>query len=236
MKTTILAAIVFCLFLGLVVIPHAHADYSFQPITIQSPYFKSNGFFYVIGSGLLATKPPASPSWINSVAPSTITNGPNGDLLVYGASNTFQTQTATASVEAEMSCVNMVASGSAGFVYPCGVWLWDSTNGHIWNWHIGLSSNSDTAGSTALILDEYTYSGSGNPVNAATPAIYNYPGGSAPIHLKIAVVGGTLSLYASLNGGQALFPFGQTESVGTISKGGFFAGYSAVDVYSLVVK
>jgi len=187
--------------------------------SVAPPYILIGSTYYT-PSGFTATRPSSSPSWINSVAPGTVTAGTNGDLLIAGSGNFWASSTATATVEAEFYWVTSQNTGSSSTPFA-GVWLYDSTNSIIWAWEVSVQTNAATTGSTTIGLNKYTYSGTGNPAFSAAPVTYVLPNGASPLHLKISKSGSTLSLLISLDGGGTYFTYGQTESVGTISNGGY---------------
>jgi hypothetical protein len=202
--------------------------------TVATPYLVIGSTYYT-QSRFMATRPSGTPTWINSVTPGTVTAGANGDILTSGSGTFWASLTATASVEGEMSIVNLTNTAAGNTISNGGVWLYDSTNGIIWKWYVEISATTpSTSGASALAIDKYTYMGTGNPAYSATPVVYNFPNGSAPVHLKIVKASTTLSFYVSMDGGATFAVVGQTESVGTISNGGYgTAGNTAMTVFSI---
>jgi len=200
-------------------------------ITFAPPYLFNGTNYYVAGTGYQATLPPASPSWINGVAPNiTATAGPNGDYVAVTTGANWQTQSCSTSVEAEFAPV----SGSFSNAQDWGIWMYDSTNSIIWEF---MASNH--SGVPEIQVNEWSYSGSGNPsyVSTVSPSPFSQPPFQALPHFKISVAAGTATFAASANGG-GTFATLQTESVGTISQCGFdIVGASSnptmIDVYSL---
>lgn len=210
----------------------------------KPPYFYDGTNYYVAATGYTATRPSATPTWLNGVTPTTVTAGANGDLLSVGPGQYFESATATASSEAVFTCQNITPTATTHNPL-CGVWLWDSTNSVIWTFYYFTNTASSTPPSgTAFSLDEWSYSGTGNPADSATIALYNTMNTTGPVQIKLSVTGGTMSLMQSLDGGATYVTYLQTESVGTISKGGYFmwglnvsAGDGvAMDVLSTVVN
>ena len=181
-------------------------------IGTSPPYFTTGTAKYMAWDGYPVTAPPTSPSWINSVKPSSVATSANGTLVLSDSGSTsvfWQTETATTSVEAEEIFVTTAASNNFG------VWLYDSTNSVIWT----LIANYN-AGELQSCIEEYTYSGSGSPVFSTDTCKTGYGGGWGTwAHFKMSVAGGTLSAQISLDGG-VTFVTPYTESVGTISAGG----------------
>ena len=211
-----------------------YAQFTFGTIAVAAPYFQFGSNFY-LGSGYQATKPNASPSFINSVNP-TVAAGTNGTLTISGAGQYWQTQTATTSVVAQVALQTFMTSGNP----QGGVWLFDSTNNKIYAW--GILQPAITSEAPYIQLYTYTCTApctstnpafSANPFNAALT-------GSFPL-LKISVASTTMSFAISYDGGGAWITFPTTESVGTITQGGYFMGNgsgagSAMTVSSLVVN
>jgi hypothetical protein len=190
------------------------------------PYLSDGSHFFVAATGYQATKPTATPSWINGITPTSAVSAPNGDYVFSGPGTYWQTQTATVSVEAELQ-TQALQNNTSG---QSGIWIYDSTNFHIWFW--GPAFSSANPGQPELVLLEYNYSGSGNPT-FGTDVVFT---GFTPLmHLKLIVAAGTLSFQVSLNGGQTLTTL-ITESIGTVSQAGFAGSESITDVYSLKVN
>ena len=206
-------------------------------LSAARPYLTDGTHFYVAANGYQATRPSSSPTWLNGVTPGTVTAGANGDLYLAGAGAYWAVLAGSASVEAEFSWVNTTNTG-VGSAPNAGVWLYDNTNGVVWKLYLGISTNIATAGSSFIGLDKYTCVSpctATNPAYSATPVEYDFPSGSAPVHLKMSVTAGTLSLFASVDGGATFTTFAQTEAVGVITKGGYAFLAGTMTVLSVVV-
>lgn len=203
-------------------------------ITFAPPYLYNGTNYYVAATGYQATRPPSSPSWINGVAPSvSAASGPNGDYVAVTTDANWQTQTCTSSVEAEFAPLSASASNTQDF----SIWIYDSTNSKIWEFLTTNNSGSGLPGIPQIQLNQWSYSGSGNPSYTTTADKWNEPPLEAIAHFKISVSGGTATFAASTNGGGSFITF-TTQSVGTISQCGFgVVGASSnpvsMDVYSL---
>ena len=204
--------------------------------TAAPPYLLSGSTYYIAATGFQATRPSGSPTWVNSVTPSTVTAGANGDLLIAGTGVYWATLTATTTVEGVVHFINLTATGVSTTVNG-GVWMYDSTNSKIYKWYVAISNvNVATAGSSVLGLDIYTYNGSGNPTYSSTAVIYDFPCGSSPVHLKMSRTSTTLSILASTDGGATYVTFGQTETVGTLAQAGYaIVGNSSMTILSIAV-
>jgi hypothetical protein len=192
----------------------------------RAPYLFDGQDFYVAATGFKAALPNGSQTWLNNTVPTNVQLGNYGDLLLSGTGSYWESQTATQSVEAEIT----VAGFAAGSAAQAGIWLWDSTNGFVWV--IGPGITSSSPGVPQMVVQKYTYSGSGLPAYSASNV---YDGWAQIYHLKLSVTSGTLSFELSLDGGQT-FTVLQTNSVGTISNGGIVVVNAIVDVLSLLVK
>lgn len=196
-------------------------------VTAASPYIEIGTTFYSPISLYAVTKPP-TPTYINSRTPNQVNGaGTNGDWVAATniAQVSFQTQSCTTSVEAEFyaGAQNNAAGTDAG------IWVYDSTNSHIWEYY----ANGGNA-SARMSVNEWNYSGSGDPsfnnntVNAGNPP----PAGI--YHLKLVKASTTLTFEYSLNGGVTFIPF-LTETVGTIAQCGWDVGSGTSDIASIDV-
>jgi hypothetical protein len=196
------------------------------------PYYYDGTHYYVTGTGYEATKPSSTPTWINSVTP-TVTTGTNGDLVFSGTGSYFSEVSMTSSVEAEFSFQDAQTnsnSGSSAFL-----WIWDSTNSLIWTFE-----SSDNKELPAILLNEWNYSGTGNPSFTFNPFTAYAPNcGTSACHFRISISGGTATFAVSLNGG-VTFTTIITESVGTVNEGGYgeYGNGSTIvtDLYSFVAN
>ena len=205
-------------------------------LSAAPPYYTNGTNFFVAATGYQATLPSASPTWLNGVTPTTVTAGANGDLYFSGVGNYWATFTITSSVESVFARTSVIQTGNDVYPYT-GVWVYDSTNSIIWSWGITANTANNAATTVLAVLVNWTYNGSGNPVVSATSYPYNFTA-TTPFQLKLAYSGGTLTPYVSLNGGTLYVPF-PTQSVGTITSGGYFSnalsvGTMASDIYSFV--
>ena len=205
-------------------------------VVAAPPYIEIGGVFYD-QDFFAVTKPPSSPSWVNSLAPGTITAGTNGDLILTdsGSSNYFLTQSGSASVEAVF---RYHAYGAQSYI---GVWLYDSTNSFIYSF---IQANSNSAGTYSipgLALYKWTYSGSGNPTfsTATYYSALTALGIGGNLHLKIAKSGSSINFQLSQNGGANYETIATFGSIGTISNGGVVfspkSGTMSIDLISLAV-
>jgi len=202
-------------------------------VTPAPPYIEVGTTFYD-SDGYAVTKPPSSPSWVNSVTPATVTTGTNGNLIL-GASNTtvyFQEETGSTSSEVTG---RIFTSGGTAIMGP---WVWDSTNNLIWTLNVYFSSSTGNA--VGLQWNKYGYSGSGNPsFSASSSAAFGANLVGSRVHLQLKKVSSTLDFNISLDGG-ATYQTIYTQSVGTISDGGmvFYAGggNTVVSVESVKVQ
>lgn len=206
--------------------------------SVLPPYLSDGTNSYTF-LGYQITKPPSSPVWINSVAPGTFITGTNGDSIIVTTGVNWQTVSATTSVEADFrvasSQVHTATNNS-----EAGVWMYDSTNSHIWNIVCDLNANNSSPQNNSQIIqvNEYNYNGSGNPAFNTTIDSFDTP--AEFCHLKMVVAAGTLSFQISLNGGKNFITL-QTEAVGTLAQAGYITassgtGSALVDVYSLVTN
>jgi hypothetical protein len=205
-------------------------------VVAAPPYIEIGGVFYD-QDFFAVTKPPSSPSWVNSLAPGTITAGTNGDLILTdsGSSNYFLTQSGSASVDAVF---RYHAYGAQSYI---GVWLYDSTNSFIYSF---IQANSNSAGTYSipgLALYKWTYSGSGNPTfsTATYYSALTALGIGGNLHLKIAKSGSSINFQLSQNGGANYETIATFGSIGTISNGGVVfspkSGTMSIDLISLAV-
>lgn len=193
------------------------------------PYLSDGTHFFVAGTGYQATKPPASPTWINGTTP-TVLNGTNGDVILNGTGQYFATNTATASVEAEFSYSNASGGGAEAFI-----WIYDSTNNFLYTFESAFLTDIGQ-----IVANRFSYTGTGAPSFSGNLLQQQSPTCmTAACHFKLSTAGGTLSFQVSLNGGVTFVPY-LTESVGTISAGGYGmsgnGGQMMMDIYSLVVN
>jgi hypothetical protein len=205
-------------------------------VAAAPPYIELGSTFYS-STFYAVTKPSSTPTWINSVTP-TVTIGTNGDVVLNSSTSTgaFWAETSgTTSVEAEFSCSGAQTTNSSG----CAIFAYDSTNSHIWQF--GINSTEGTSGGCQLQMNEWNYSGTGNPsFNTATfgsgtlcQSIY---------HLKISKSSTTLTFAQSLNGGVTFVTITTQGGIGTLADLGYaiFVGSatepSIMDVLSLVVN
>ena len=217
-------------------------------VTVASPYLEVGGTtFYIPADGMSpATKPPVcgSTTWINSVTPTSCTNGTNGNVILNNTSGitAWATQTATTSVE---GVFNMTSNGLlSSNIFPSGsIWIYDSTNNKIYNFTLTVNSAS---GSIPYIeeLGQQIYSCT-SPCTSTNPSFSSTTntwvtgwGLNHPIHLKLSVSAGTLSFQYSLDGGIDFTTLSTVGSIGTITKGGYgIAGTSStVNMMSILVQ
>ena len=193
------------------------------------PYF-TDGTHFFDHDGYTVTKPSASPVWINSVNPTSLTAGANGNVVVVGnaGNHIFQTQTCTTSVEAVMRGATF-ESMSNNYGGSLGVWVYDSTNSKIYKLQIGLTPTSATASYIAAAIDTFTYSGLGNPsFSSQTFYAFGSYGYSDYVHLRILKSGSNINYQVTLDGGATYFTIA-TQAVGTLSQ----CGYSIYETPSL---
>lgn len=181
--------------------------------TNVAPYATKSGSTFYDGMGYAAVQ-PGSLSWINSVTPTTVTQGTNGNwIITTNGTNTnyFTTASAAASVETALNylCVTVNCGG--------GPYLYDSTNSHLWQLTLAYA----TSCGTSVLFQEWNYSGSGNPSfnTSSTWGCLETSYGVMP-HLKVSVSGSTLTYSISLDGGQHFMAIGTQTGIGTISAGG----------------
>lgn len=174
------------------------------------PYYSDGVHKIVAATGYIATTPSGSPTWINSVTP-TVTTGANGNLQFTGTGHYWATSAGTTSAEAEL-LLQSTATGEAA-----GVWLQDQTNNLIYEWTV--QSGDGTHGFVVLVLNSYSYNGTGNPAFSAN--LYEqFAVAQGVYHLKAVKSGGTASFQMSLDGG-ATFGTITTHSIGTVNNGGY---------------
>jgi hypothetical protein len=193
-------------------------------LTAAPPYF-TNGTNFFDHDGFQVTKPLASPTWINSLAPTTVTVGANGNVLsTFNGSTSarWESQTCTTSVDLVGRLFSLESTSLGGAGSTLAAYVYDSTNSKIYAF--GNSVNMDTSGKSIfqLQVNIYNYSGSGNPSYSSTPSTWAYGayGGSEYSHVKIVKSGGTISYQVSIDGGSTYQTVG-TQSVGTLSKCGY---------------
>lgn len=196
------------------------------------PYFTDGTNFFVAGTGLKATKPSGTPSWINGVTPTNTAAGANGDFTFSGTQNVWATTTATTSVEAEFSAASNNTNASSGAPIV-GVWVYDTTNSLIY--FFGIVA---TNGASEFQFQSWVYAGVGNPVFSSTlTTMFSVLQGNVT-HLKLSKSGGTLTVAVSLDGG-ATFSTLTTHSIGTIAQAGYGLNsnseFGIGNVFSLVV-
>ena len=205
-----------------------------------SPYLYDGTTYYVAYNGYTATKPPASPSWINSVSPTNFATGGNGDSIISTTGVNWQTQSGTTSVEGDLRVASsQLHTGTHNS--EAGIWMYDSTNSKIYDLVCNLPANNSSApqvNAQILQVNVYTYLGSGDPSFSSTLANYDSP--CATSHLKLSKSGSTLTISVSLDGG-AVFTALTTQSVGTLAQGGYIVassgtGLAIADIFSLVVN
>lgn len=199
--------------------------------TAAPPYLVSGGVSYVAATGYQATKPSGSGfSYINSVNPSIALAGTNGDYIYGGTGTTqyFQEQSCSTSIEAEFTSEANGASASAA-----GIWMWDSTNSFLYVWQTVGTGSSDGLG---ISLNKFSYSGTGSPSFNSQPFQFATQANSPLRHFKLAVSGGTMTVYLSIDGG-GNFQTINTQSVGTISEcGTSVVSPGVIDILSLKVN
>ena len=216
-------------------------------VTPAPPYWTSSGTFYD-ERGFTVTKPPSTASWVNSVAATNWNAQTNGDVVVSGvtgATNYFQTQSLSTSIDYEGVATSLLNTGnnSQGTVH--GIWVYDSTNGFIYTWSVIDLGNVSGGVAPPTYLQElrFVYTGSGNP-NTQTTRNTSIAGGEGfafPAHLRIIKSGSTLNFQNTLNGGASYNTIWSESGIGTISSGGVFLVTSTtntviLDVYSLAVN
>ena len=193
-------------------------------ITISTPYIVSGGNSYIPQDGMFkAALPPSSPTWLNSVAPTSVTNGSNGNQIVQTTSAiaAFASQTATTSVEGVFNTMSAQTAGASQFP-DGGIWVYDSTNSKIYVVNQGSTAPSGQQSGFNIVAQIWNYSGSGNPSLGSNIVTYNATafGSTAVAHFRLIKAGSTLSFQFSLDGGSTYQTI-TTESVGTLSSGGF---------------
>lgn len=199
-------------------------------LTAAPPYLTDGTHFFVAATGYQATLPNGgSFSYINGVTPSVTMAGTNGDYLYGGTGTTqyFQTQSCSTSIEAEFTAeINGAATGAAG------IWVWDSTNSHLFVFEFVASTT------IALQGEEFSYSGTGNP--SPISAYFGPLGafGAEPVqHYKMSVSGGTLSISYSLDGGGTYFTLNTQSGIGTLSAcGTTVISPTVMDILSLATN
>ena len=212
-------------------------------ITAAPPYLVIGGNSYIPQDGMYqATLPLSSPTWLNNVTPTSTTNGANGNQIVQNTSaiGAWESQTATTSVEGVFNCLS--AQTTAANQFPdCGVWIYDSTNSKIYALNAFSVAPTGNNSGYGFQAQTYTYSGSGNPSFSANIVVYGAvsSGGSPILHFRLIKSGSTLSFQYSLDGGST-YQTMTTQSVGTISKGGYVIGNGSAtfteNVLSIVVN
>lgn len=190
--------------------------------TAAPPYLEIGSTFYLPQDGMYAvTKPPSSPLWINSLAPATITNGTNGDILYTTAgTNTFywQEQSGSSSVE---SVLQLISANTGSGAAVGGVWLWDSTNSLIYT--MVEAVNTGTGAGQSLEIDSFSYNGSGNPSSGVrvSTIVGTFNGWASQfVHMKMVKSGSSILFQISPNGGQNFTTVFTQTGIGTIADGG----------------
>ncbi len=210
--------------------------------TAAPPYIEIGSTFYD-HDFYAVTKPPVcgSTTWLNSVAPSSCTNGTNGDVLAQTTStiNAWASQTATTSVEGVHASTTNLAFGS--FAQSV-IWIYDSTNSKFYALVQILAGSTSTQVQSSLQIWACA-----SPCSSVTPTFSSQTetptgayGFGAHAHLKLSVSGGTLTAASSIDGGSTFVTL-STVSVGTITKGGYVleggsSGTAAEDVISINVQ
>ena len=219
-------------------------------VTAAPPYVEIGSTFYD-HDFYAVTKPvgfssgctfSSSFTWLNSVTPTTCTNGTNGNVLIQTTSSivAWASESGSSSVECVFNATSNMDSGFVG----SGCWIYDSTNGKIYVLEPEVDGTG--IGSYQMYLAIYTCTSpctSANPSfssNALTalPGAYGF-GSNA--HLKLSVASTTLTAAICLDGGASACSPLITESVGTITKGGYMInGASSVtltdDIMSILVQ
>lgn len=195
-----------------------------------SPYI-TDGTNYYDTDGFICKRPPKASSltWIGT-PPSSIVNGPNGNLKIAsgGVANPgFQSQPASSSSEVILR--ECQSNGSTSFVCEMGCWLWDSTNQLIYT--VGQGTNV----AAPISIKSWTYTGGVGQVPVVVSTIQNpiYPYGPY-VHLKMKLVGNAIVMQICLDG-QSFDTLYTTGAVGTILKGGFYIVDSTVNLISSLI-
>ena len=207
-------------------------------VTAAPPYVEIGSTFYD-HDFYAVTKPPvcASTTWLNSVTPSSCTNGTNGDVVIKtsSANQYWATQTATSSVEGVFSISSNTTATSN--VSGGGIWIYDSTNSKVYLFQAVGTGNAE------YILGFNSYNCT-SPCSSTSPSgasgLFTWWGSGAygvggNAHLKLSVSGSTLTIAISLNGGVTFMTLA-TESVGTITKGGYAVNVSGTDTTMMDVQ
>jgi hypothetical protein len=208
-------------------VPSAGTSVTAAPpyVAIGSTFYDSDYYAVTKPGGFSSgcTFSGGSWTWLNSVTPTTCTNGTNGNVVVETTSAivAWASETATTSVE---GVLNATTNASSGFV-GAGIWIYDSTNGKVYD----LAEENSASGSAAygLYLGTYTCTApctSSSPVFSTNSLLNGVSNGAYGFgrnaHFKLSVSGGTLTAAVSLDGGVTFVPM-VTVSVGTITKGGY---------------
>ena len=198
-------------------------------VTALPPYIELGSTLYT-AYNMYAVTLPTSPTYLNSVSCSSSTTAANGDLVVSSTTNCWGGYTAATSIEGDFACIAVTNDAN------CGLWMWDSTNNHIW--YLTVNNANSSGGPWLTNVEEYSYNGSGNPSFSSTLLTINVS--QVPNHYKLSVSGGTITFALSVNGGVTFTTVYSTTGIGTISKAGFAvtvsSSTSGMDVYSLVIS
>jgi hypothetical protein len=211
-------------------------------ISVAPPYLQIGATKYITADNMFAaTLPPVSPSYINtSFTGLTFTNATNGnDIFTTTGNGTFWFVTATfsSSVE-EVHTLSALGGTAANAGYGAGPWVWDSTNHIVYSMAINWNADSATSTGCVTYLWKFSYSGSGIPTYNAPTALGGpgCAGAGSPEHLQITKSGSTITYWVSIDGGESYQSLG-TQSVGTVTSGGFFftdGGASKPGTYNLL--
>jgi hypothetical protein len=193
------------------------------------PYVSIAGTFYD-HDFYAVTKPPTFSSgctftsgftWLNGVTPSSCATGTNGNQVIQTTSaiNAWASESGSTSVEGVLNAASNLSG--TGFV-NAGIWIYDSTNGKIY------TANAVTTGAVPAYEVSVQIWTCSSPCTSANPAfssnaITAFPGAYGfgnNLHAKLSVSGTTLTAAISLDGGVTFTPL-ITETVGTITKGGY---------------
>jgi len=196
-------------------------------VTPAPPYWTDGTHFYN-ADGFTVTKPPSSPTWINSVAPASYTVGTNGNaVVVSNATSTdyFMTLTGSTSVTVVAQASNNQTRG-ASKTTQWGIWMYDSTNSKIYDCDFAIESIGGVTGDPVgyfTVPTSFTYTGSGSPSGASGGSPFVLPtlaGWGSFVYYKVTKVSTTLTFAVSIDGGQTYQTFFTNTGVGTIASGG----------------
>lgn len=195
-------------------------------VTPAPPYWTDGTHFYD-SDGFQITKPPTSPTWINSVAPASYTVGTNGNAIIITAGTGVNywlsaAGTTSATAEGRASTLGPSASNTSS---QWGVWVYDSTNSKIYTVNISIQIATSIAGNPSTVywvLGTFNYAGSGNPSFSAnsTTILGSANGWGAYANIRAVKSSTTVNFQLSLDGGQTYQTIISQTGVGTIASSG----------------